>query len=396
VGVNQAQLFREARATMKTLRRYIGSEIFRSVLYVLIFGVALLAFFDFMGELKSVGQGGYQLQHAFWYVILGMPGYVYQFMPIAVLIGTIWTLVQFAARSEFTIMRASSMSTVMMGWTLIRIGIVYVLITFLFGEIISPKTSEMADRLRAENLGTSSSQEFRSGQWTKDLIKSKGVNGEVIGSRFLNVRDIRHDQMKGIKVYEFDRDFHLSSITTAARADYQGANVWRLIDVTETRFANSVLDANVSLQDISAASSTVTMPTKDLVSEITPQILQVSSTDPDNMTAYRLALYTEHLAENKQATALYEIAFWKKIINPFANLVMMALALPFAYLHTRAGGTSLRTFVGIMIGVSFILINRLFSYMGLLNTWPPFIIAVLPSALYLLAAGVMLRWVERH
>lgn len=382
---------------MKTLQRYIGSEIFRSVLYVLIFGVALLAFFDLMGELKSVGQGDYRLQHAFLYVTLGMPGYVYQFMPIAVLIGTILTLVQFAARSEFTIMRASSMSTVMMGWTLIKIGMIYVLVTFLFGEIISPRTAEMADRLRAEKLGASGSQEFRSGQWTKDLIRSNGVNGDIIGSRFLNVRDIRHDQLKGIKVYEFDRDFHLASMVTAARADYQGANVWRLIDVTETRFVNSVLDQNVSLHDISAAITTRAMPTKDLVSEITPQILKVSSTDPDNMTAYRLALYTEHLAENHQNTALYEIAFWKKIINPFANLVMMALALPFAYMHTRAGGTSLRTFVGIMIGISFITINRLFSYMGLLNTtWPPFMIAVLPSVLYLLAAGIMLRWVERH
>jgi lipopolysaccharide export system permease protein len=396
MGVKQVRHFGKARSAMKTLQRYIGSEIFWSVLSVLSFGVALLAFFDLMGELKSVGQGDYRLQHAFFYVILGIPGYIYEFMPIAVLIGTIWTLVRFASRSEFTIMRVSSMSTIQVGWALLKIGMAYVLVTFVFGEIIAPQTAEMADMLRVEKLGTLGSQEFRSGQWTKDLIRSKGVNGEVIGSRFLNIRDIRHNEMKGIKEYEFDRNFHLVTMISAARAEYQGANVWRLIDVTETRFANSVLDANVSLQDIRAAISTRRMPAMELVSEITPQILQVSSTDPDNMTAYRLAVYTRHLAENNQSTARYDIAFWKKIINPFANLVMIALALPFAYLHTRVGGTSLKTFIGIMIGVSFILINRLFSYMGLLNTWPPFFIAVLPSALYLLAAGVMLRWVERH
>ncbi|MFI4940859.1 MAG: LPS export ABC transporter permease LptG [Burkholderiales bacterium] len=396
MGVQQARLFGKARSAMKTLQRYIGTEIFWSVLSVLSFGVALLAFFDLMGELKSVGQGDYRLQHAFFYVILGIPGYIYEFMPIAVLIGTIWILVRFASRSEFTIMRVSSMSTMQIGGALLKIGMAYVLVTFAFGEIIAPQTAEMADRLRVEKLGTLGAQEFRSGQWTKDLIRSNGVNGEVIGSRFLNIRDIRNNEMKGIKEYEFDRDFHLVSMISAARAEYQGANVWRLIDVTETRFANSVLDANVSLQDVSAAISTRRMPAMELVSEITPQILQVSSTDPDNMTAYRLAVYTRHLAENSQSTARYDIAFWKKIINPFANLVMIALALPFAYLHTRLGGTSLKTFIGIMIGVSFILINRLFSYMGLLNTWPPFFIAVLPSALYLLAAGVMLRWVERH
>ncbi|HSY27625.1 MAG TPA: LPS export ABC transporter permease LptG, partial [Burkholderiaceae bacterium] len=356
----------------------------------------LLAFFDLMTELKSVGQGDYRLPHAFMYVGLGIPNYINQFMPIAVLIGTILTLVQFAARSEFTIMRASSMSTVMIGWTLIKIGVVYVLITFLFGEVIAPVTSEMADRLRAEKLGASGSQEFRSGQWTKDLIRSKGVDGTVIGSRILNVRDVRHGELKGIVAYEFDRDFHLLTLTTAARAEYQGGNVWRLIDVTETRFANAVLDATVSSQDIAAATTNIHLASKDLVSELTPKILRVSASDPDNMTAYSLALYSAHLAENSQSTALYDIAFWKKIINPFANLVMMALALPFAYLHTRAGGTSLKAFIGIMIGVSFVLIKNLFSFMGLLATWPPFFIAILPSALYLLAAGVMLRWAERH
>ena len=138
---------------MKILHRYIGREIFRTVLYVLLFCVSLQGFFDLMVELKSVGQGGYKLQHAFLYVGLDMAGYVYEFLPIAVLIGTILTLVQFAARSEFTIMRASSMSTTMIGWSLFKIGIGYVFITFLFGEVIAPNTSELAQHLRAEKLG---------------------------------------------------------------------------------------------------------------------------------------------------------------------------------------------------------------------------------------------------
>ncbi len=379
---------------MKILHRYIGREIFRSVLYVLLFCVALQSFFDLMSELRSVGQGDYKLQHAFLYVGLDMAGYVYEFLPIAVLIGTILTLVQFAARSEFTIMRASSMSTAMIGWSLFKIGIGYVVITFLFGELISPISSEMAEHLRAEKLGSGSSQEFRSGQWTKDLIRD--ADGKVIGSRNINVRDVKSGQLKDIRVYEFDRDFHQTALTVAERAQYRGHNIWRLEDVTETHFNNAVVDPDATSQDIATAIVSRHLDTKDLESEITPQILQVSTTDPDNMTAFRLAGYAAHLAENNESTALYDIAFWKKIFNPFANLIMMALALPFAYLHTRTGGTSLKTFIGIMIGVSFVLINRLFSYMGLLNTWPPMIIAILPSLLYFMAAMFMLRWVERH
>ena len=39
---------------------------------------------------------------------------------------------------------------------------------------------------------------------------------------------------------------------------------------------------------------------------------------------------------------------------------MVGLALPFAYLHARSGGVSLKVFVGIMLGISFVLLNNVF------------------------------------
>jgi lipopolysaccharide export system permease protein len=134
----------------------------------------------------------------------------------------------------------------------------------------------------------------------------------------------------------------------------------------------------------------------DMVSEITPELLGVVFADPDRMSAKDLAAYTKHLTENKQDSARYEIAFWQKVIYPFAVMVMMALALPFAYLHFRAGGVSLKIFIGIMIGVSFQLLNRLFAHIGLLNTWPAISTAVLPSMVFLLVAMFSLYWVQRR
>jgi lipopolysaccharide export system permease protein len=376
---------------MKVLDRYIATQVVGAVLFVLVAFLALFAFFDLMEELPAVGRSGrYELQHAFLYVILRLPGYIYDLLPIAALIGTIYTLAQLAARSEFTIMRASSMSTVMAGWILAKIGLVFVLLTFLFGEVISPATSEMAEKLKMQAQGNSISQQFRSGLWTKDVIRQNGLTGEPIGSRFLNVREVRtNGQLRNVKLYEFDRDFRLTAVVTATYADYKGANTWRLAEVSETHFSGDVLDN-------SAAVSTKKAATKDFLSEITPDILGVVFADPDRMSAQDLAAYTRYLAENNQNTERYEIAFWKKVVYPFAVLVMMALALPFAYLHFRAGGVSLKIFIGIMIGVSFQLLNRLFSHIGLLNTWPALSTAVLPSALFLLVAISALLWVQRH
>ena len=84
------------------------------------------------------------------------------------------------------------------------------------------------------------------------------------------------------------------------------------------------------------------------------------------------------------------------LLYPLAVVVMMVLALPFAYVQARSGGLSLKIFVGIMIGLLFHLMNNLFSHIGLLNTWPPVMTALTPSALFLLAAIASLWWVERH
>jgi lipopolysaccharide export system permease protein len=375
---------------MKVLDKYIATQVVGAVLFVLVAFLALFAFFDLIEELPAVGRGGYGLQHAFLYVVLRLPGYIYDLLPIAALIGTIYALAQLAARSEFTIMRASSMSTVMAGWILAKVGLVFVLLTFLFGEVISPATSSMAEKLKLQVKGNSLSQQFRSGLWTKDVIRQNGLTGEPIGSRFLNVREVRvNGQLRNVKLYEFDRDFRLTAVVTATHADYQGANTWRLADVSETHFSGEALDNSAGILTKKAAS-------KDLLSEITPDILGVVFADPDRMSAQDLAAYTRYLAENKQNTERYEIAFWKKVVYPFAVLVMMALALPFAYLHFRAGGVSLKIFIGIMIGVSFQLLNSLFSHIGLLNTWPALSTAVLPSAVFLLVAISALLWVQRH
>ena len=108
---------------MRVIQRYFTAEITRSVLFALAAFLALFAFFEMMGQLEQVGRNGYKLQQAVFYVLMGLPGNVYELMPTAVLIGTIYTLSQLAARSEFTIMRVSSMSTGMAAKVLLRIGV---------------------------------------------------------------------------------------------------------------------------------------------------------------------------------------------------------------------------------------------------------------------------------
>lgn len=376
---------------MKILQRYFAREIFRAVFFVMLALLCLFSFFDLLIELQSLNQGNYRLSNALQYVLLGMPGYLYEFMPIAVLIGSIYVMAQFASNSEFTIMRAASLSSTQAGWMLFKVGLGFIIITFLFGELLAPTATRQAKKIKAAALGTSLSQEFRTGLWTKDLIRKDGLSGKVIGTRILNVKEVTPNrQLVGVKLFEFDDDFNMNREIVAQHGEYVGKNVWRLVEVTDTTFPKTLSSTEV------LTVHSEKMPTKEIISEVTPNILSVLFLDPDRMSTLDLVAFTRHLAENKQDSERYEIALWKKITYPFAVLVMMALALPFAYLHARSGGVSFKIFTGIMIGMGFYLFNSLFSHLGLLNTWPAPVTAIVPSLVFLGLALMGLRYVERH
>ncbi len=382
---------------MKILQRYFLSQIVQSVVFILVAFLGLFAFFDLITELSSVGRGGYQLQHVFVYILLGFPGYIYELMPFAVLIGTIYAMARFASNSEFTIMRVSSLSTRDACMMLAKVGVLFLAFTFLVGEVLTPISSRMASEFRNGLIGRNISDRFRTGMWSRDTIRENGHDGAVIGSRFINIKFMQTDgTVEQIKFYEFNKDMELLRILAADKGVYLGNREWRFEGVTESRVKSESRNKNARFPQSAPHLDIQKYDTVKVVSDVTPDILSVISVDANKMSAYELAVYNQHLVENKQDATSYQIAFWKKIIYPFSVFVMMALALPFAYLHFRSGGVSLKIFTGIMIGVAFILINNLFSHIGLLNTWPPFLTAVIPSLLFLIFAVFALWWVERH
>jgi lipopolysaccharide export system permease protein len=128
------------------------------------------------------------------------------------------------------------------------------------------------------------------------------------------------------------------------------------------------------------------------LSDLTPDMVSVVMVAPERMAIGSLYRYVQHLAGNKQKTGRYEVAYWKKLLYPFAALVMMGLALPFSLGNQRSVNLGARVLVGVMLGITFYLLNALFSNLGVINAWPPLLSAAAPSAMFfLLAAGLM--WV---
>ncbi|MBK9245130.1 MAG: LPS export ABC transporter permease LptG [Burkholderiales bacterium] len=381
---------------MKTLRRYLRREIVRATGFVLFALLALFSFFDLLAQMDDLRPGGYTLPQALAYVALSLPSRTYELMPIAALIGAIFALSQLAANSEFTIMRVSGMSTRALAVAVMRVGLAFVALTYAFGELVAPLSERKAQEVRAETRGQGVvSSKLRSGVWVRDTVRDAA--GEVQRWRFVNVGVVRPDGSSSQwRIFEFDRDFRLLSIGTAATgrlAADDGSPTWLLTDVVETRLP--VVPAGDTTPAV-LRTEIVRMNERQWESALTPNILGVLLVQPERMAAVELIRYIGHLSANRQQTEPYEIALWNKIFYPLAIVVMMMLALPFAYLHVRQGSVSLKIFAGVMIGVLFYMLNKLFAHLGLLHTWPPIVVAALPSLVVLAVALGALYWIERR
>jgi len=190
-------------------------------------------------------------------------------------------------------------------------------------------------------------------------------------------------RLQGIRIYDFDENAKLRSVTDAQEGVYLPPASWQLTGVVRT-----VLHGE--------RSEVVRMPDTVWKSALNPDILSVLMVAPERMSLLNLSSYVKHLSENRQKTQRYDIALWKKIIYPLAALVMVALALPFGYTHNRVSGFSLKIFSGVMLGVFFHMLNGLFSNLGAINVWSPVLSAIAPSALFMVAAAGMIWWVERR
>ena len=93
---------------MRTLRRYLATEIVAATALVFAALVLLFAFFDLVEQIKDLGRGAYTLRRIVLYVLLSVPDHVYELFPIAALIGTLFALAQLVASTEYTVIRTSN------------------------------------------------------------------------------------------------------------------------------------------------------------------------------------------------------------------------------------------------------------------------------------------------
>ena len=375
---------------MMVITRHLTKEILQATGFVLLALVALFAFFDLVGQMGRIGSR-YGLLDAFVITGLSLPMRIYEVMPIAALLGTVFVMSQWASRSEFTILRVAGLSPVRLAGILMVPGLILVAFTYLFGEFIAPSSDAYASEYKATIQHTTVDiRGSDTGAWVRETIQTS--DGPKI--RYINIQKMTPtEEAIDWRIYDFDAQQRLTRVVAANSGNYVDKQGWLLQQSVSTSLP---LLENLTQTPIMDRVM-VTKPSSMMFrSEIDPSIFGVMMVKPENMSMRSLSRYVMHLEQSRQQSDRYEIALWNKAFYPIAILVMIALAMPFAYMNRRSGGVSIKIFAGVMIGLAFYTINSLFSYIGMLNTWSPPVVAMVPTACMLVLAMIGMWLVERR
>jgi len=155
-------------------------------------------------------------------------------------------------------------------------------------------------------------------------------------------------------------------------------SVWRLMDPVILSFDASGLASRTRLARI------------DTVLSLAPRDLARATGDVDAMTLADAARYIETLRRtgaNDLERPL--VAYYARILYPFAHLILLLLAVPIASVRRR-GGQAVRVGIALFVAFSYLSAMKLTEPFGFAGTLSPLMTAVVPHAIFLLAGCIVL------
>ncbi len=358
---------------MKTARRYLAREIYRSCAVVVLALVGLFTFFSLVDKLDRV-RGDFRLIHLLYLELLDTPTRLYDLLPIGLLIGSVLALAGLAQRHELVILRVSGISGGGLLRMLWRLTLPLVAGAILLAEFIVPVAEIKLSEANLTLLGRAGGGRLASGYW----FKEKTPDGERVinAQRLLPNGNVQH-----VTVYQFNDTHDMVGLLLAAEGQFDDG-VLVLSDVTANTISPDVLRALADAEPTSDRPVAVEHSSQRVLpTTLTSELLLARVLTPERMSMVNLVRYIDYLNANQLVNDRQVVAAWRKIIYPFTLLVMMAIAAPVSLMQTRRGGVGGKVFAGIIGGVVFFMVNQLSLNAGMLYQWPPWVTAVVPNLL---------------
>ncbi|MCF7501627.1 MULTISPECIES: LPS export ABC transporter permease LptG [Pseudoalteromonas] len=351
---------------MKTLDWYLGRSIIQTTGFALMVLVGISTLIKFIEQLKSVGRGSYDIATALIYTLYSMPGDLVIFFPMAALIGGLTGLGALASNSELVVMQAAGMSRLQIIASVMKTAMFMAICMMALGEWGAPEAQLKAKEIRNHAIYGGDVFSAQQGVWAKD------------GSNFINIEDVdQQGILRGVHMYHFDKSLQLTQITKAEEA-VNRQDGWLLRDVNKVKITPEKITTEQQDEEF-------------YDSQLTAEKLGVVSVKPESLSFTGLWSYLSYLQQNEQDTSTYELALWRKFMQPISIAVMLLVALSFIFGPLRTVTMGARIIMGVITGITFHLTNEIFGPVVMVYQIPAVIGAVLPSILFIGFATYLLN-----
>ncbi len=352
----------------KILALYIGRTIIATTSICLATLVGLSAIIKFVEQLRAVGEGFYTMALALQYVALTIPRDIEMFFPMAVLLGALIGLGSLASSSELVVMQAAGFSKLNIGLSVLKTAIPLMFIVLIIGQWGAPEAQRTARELRAFATTGGNLMSVQRGVWAKD------------GNDFIYiVQTDRQKDIVGVNIWQFDENRKMRAQLFADSGTFLTEDSWTLKGVTITYF-----ESDIALREEKKAQMVWR-------TTLTPEKFSIVTVKPEELSLSGIYEYVEYLKASKQDASRYELALWRKLLQPLSIGVMMLLALSFVFGPLRSVTMGARVLSGIVFGFAFYISNEVFGPMILVYQLPPVIGAAAPSLVFILVTFYLLN-----
>jgi lipopolysaccharide export system permease protein len=349
----------------RLLDRYVARQ-FLAAFFTLVLGLPLLFIItDLTDNLDKYLGRGLELGQVFRSYLFILPQYVLWAMPIAALVGTVFTIGNMTRHQEIAAAKAGGISFYRLLAPLLLLAVLLSGAALGLSELV-PVTNEK----RAELLGE---RQVRQGMMRTNFV-FLAEDGRVLSVRRL---DPVQSEMSGVMLEQQGDSVRPKVHQTAERAQWKAGEGWKL----ERGYVRLI--SGVGEEQTFHFGGTRIPSLQE-----TPEELLADPKDPDQMRYREMTRYILAIERSGGDAAAMRTEQAQKLSLPLAILVIVLFGAPLAT-SNRRGGTAYGVGISLAVTMIYLLLFRVGKAVGSSGALDPVVAAWIPNALFL-AAGLIL------
>lgn len=310
----------------------------------------------------------------FVYLYHNTPEIISVTLPISVLTAVLLTFSMMSKQNEVMTIQVSGISLHRIIAPALVFGLILSLLFFALQERVMPQASEKAeeilDTIYGRERNQQSSEESQK-YWAID--KDKRI---FFYQRF----DPEKQQFLNFSVLELDDSFAVKRRLSAKTASWRDPVTLELNNGTERRF-----EASRPVLSKGFKGSRMVVPEGERFFKK----IRIRERTADQMSIAQLRNYVDYLRENQSDPTRYVAKIYQKIFYPFSSLVMVLIAIPFAFMMGKKGSMH---GIGVAVIISMVFMGMIgfLSSFGNNGLLPPLWAGLIPYLFFTLVSLVMM------